>query len=249
MIAQELEVVLHQAFVGAREMRHEIITAEHLLLALLSSPTIAALLRACGADAAALRGSLTQHVNKTPQVAADREIDTQPTLAFQRVIQRAILKVQSSGKKEVESVDVLLAIFGEQKCHAAELLKQHAVTYQAVVGSGADASEGSPATAASAPDAGMPTVGAISRELEVLLHAAFLDARQIRHATITVEHLLLALLDDPSSAEVLRACGADLDALRAELVGTSQRRRRRLPIAKWIHGRRTVFRPFCRVRF
>lgn len=219
MIAQELEVILHQAFVGAREMRHEFITVEHLLLALLNSQTIASLLHACGADAAALRGSLTQYVNKTPQAPADREFDTQPTLAFQRVIQRAILKIQSSGNKEVGSVDVLLAILAEQKSHAAELLEQHAVTYQAVLRSRDGASAAFPDTAPPVPDASMPTGGAISRELEVLLHMAFVDARQRRHQTITVGHLLLALLDDPSSAEVLRACGADLDALRADLVG------------------------------
>lgn len=219
MIAQELEVVLHKAFVGAREMRHEFITVEHLLLALLGNQTIASVLRACGANAAALRGSLTQWVNKTSQVPADREVDTQPALAFQRVIQRAILKVQSSGNKEVGSVDVLLAIFAEETSHAVQALKQYGVTYQAALGSGHDASAASPVTAMPVPDASMPTGGAISRELEVLLHMAFADARQRRHETITVEHLLLALLDDPSSAEVLRACGADLDALRADLVG------------------------------
>lgn len=135
MIAQELEVILHRAFLGAREMRHELITVEHLLLALLGSQAVASVLRACGADAVALRGALTGHVNKTSQAPADRDFDTQPTLAFQRVIQRAILKVQSSGNKEVGSADVLLAIVAEQTSQAAELLKQHAVTYQAVLGS------------------------------------------------------------------------------------------------------------------
>jgi ATP-dependent Clp protease ATP-binding subunit ClpA len=217
MIAQELEVILHQAFVGAREVRHEYITVEHLLLALLSSPTIAPVLRACGADTTALRESLTGHVNKAPQAPANREVETQPTLAFQRVIQRAILKVQSSGGKQVGSVDVLLAIFAEQKSHAAEILKQHAVTYQAVLGSSDGASAASPDVAAPAPDVGTSMGGGISRELEVILHAAFFDARQRRHEIITVEHLLLALLGDPSSAGVLSACGADLEALRADL--------------------------------
>ena len=218
MIAQELEVILHQAFVGAREMRHEYITVEHLLLALLSSPTIAPVLRACGADMTALRAALTGHVNKTPQGATDRELDTQPTLAFQRVIQRAILNVQSSGSKQVGSVDVLLAILAEQKSHAAELLKQNAVTSQAVVGRGDPASAVSADAGAPGPDLSVPPGGVIARELEATLHAAFFDARQRRHEIITVEHLLLALLDDPSSADVLRACGADLDALRADLV-------------------------------
>jgi ATP-dependent Clp protease ATP-binding subunit ClpA len=102
MIAQELEVSLHMAFVEARQKRHEFITVEHLLLALLDNPTAAEVLRACGANMDELRKSLTQHIaEQTPRIAADREVDTQPTLGFQRVIQRAILHVQSSGKKEV----------------------------------------------------------------------------------------------------------------------------------------------------
>jgi len=101
MIAQELEVSLHMAFVEARQKRHEFITVEHLLLALLDNPTAAEVLRACGANMDELRKNLAQHIaEQTPRIAADREVDTQPTLGFQRVIQRAILHVQSSGKKE-----------------------------------------------------------------------------------------------------------------------------------------------------
>jgi len=101
MIAQELEVSLHMAFVEARQKRHEFITVEHLLLALLDNPTAAEVLRACGANMDELRKNLTQHIaEQTPRIAADREVDTQPTLGFQRVIQRAILHVQSSGKKK-----------------------------------------------------------------------------------------------------------------------------------------------------
>ena len=94
MIAQELEVSLHMAFVEARQKRHEFITVEHLLLALLDNPTAAEVLRACGANMDELRKNLTQHIaEQTPRIAADREVDTQPTLGFQRVIQRAILHV------------------------------------------------------------------------------------------------------------------------------------------------------------
>src|SRR6266850_1063337 len=115
MIAQELEVSLHMAFVEARQKRHEFITVEHLLLALLDNPTAAEVLRACGANMDELRKNLTQHIaEQTPRIAADREVDTQPTLGFQRVIQRAILHVQSSGKKEVTGANVLVAIFGEK---------------------------------------------------------------------------------------------------------------------------------------
>src|SRR5919107_1881244 len=123
MIAQELEVSLHMAFVEARQKRHEFITVEHLLLALLDNPTAAEVLRACGANMDELRKNLTQHIaEQTPRIAADREVDTQPTLGFQRVIQRAILHVQSSGKKEVTGANVLVAIFGEKDSHAVYFL-------------------------------------------------------------------------------------------------------------------------------
>jgi ATP-dependent Clp protease ATP-binding subunit ClpA len=134
MIAQELEVSLHMAFVEARQKRHEFITVEHLLLALLDNPTAAEVLRACGANLEELRKSLTQHVaEQTPRIAADREVDTQPTLGFQRVIQRAILHVQSSGKKEVTGANVLVAIFGEKDSHAVYFLQQQGVTRLDVV--------------------------------------------------------------------------------------------------------------------
>jgi ATP-dependent Clp protease ATP-binding subunit ClpA len=134
MIAQELEVSLHMAFVEARQKRHEFITVEHLLLALLDNPTAAEVLRACGANMDELRKNLTQHIaEQTPRIAADREVDTQPTLGFQRVIQRAILHVQSSGKKEVTGANVLVAIFGEKDSHAVYFLQQKGIARLDVV--------------------------------------------------------------------------------------------------------------------
>ena len=134
MIAQELEVSLHMAFVEARQKRHEFITVEHLLLALLDNPTAAEVLRSCGANLDELRRQLTQHITEqTPRIAQDREVDTQPTLGFQRVIQRAILHVQSSGKKEVTGANVLVAIFGEKDSHAVYFLQQQGITRLDVV--------------------------------------------------------------------------------------------------------------------
>ncbi|MDP2195293.1 MAG: Clp protease N-terminal domain-containing protein, partial [Rhodocyclaceae bacterium] len=134
MIAQELEVSLHMAFVEARQKRHEFITVEHLLLALLDNPSAAEVLRACAANIEELRrevaGFIDQH---TPTVAGDSEIDTQPTLGFQRVIQRAILHVQSSGKKEVNGANVLVAIFGEKDSHAVYFLQKQSVSRLDVV--------------------------------------------------------------------------------------------------------------------
>ncbi len=134
MIAQELEVSLHMAFVEARQKRHEFITVEHLLLALLDNPTAAEVLRACAANIDELRKSLGGFVAEhTPTVAGTEEIDTQPTLGFQRVIQRAILHVQSSGKKEVTGANVLVAIFGEKDSHAVYFLHQQGITRLDVV--------------------------------------------------------------------------------------------------------------------
>ncbi|MDP3164949.1 MAG: AAA family ATPase, partial [Hydrogenophaga sp.] len=136
MIAQELEVSLHMAFVEARQKRHEFITVEHLLLALLDNPSAAEVLRACSANIDDLRKSLTNFIkDNTPQVAGTDEVDTQPTLGFQRVIQRAIMHVQSTGngKKEVTGANVLVAIFGEKDSHAVYYLHQQGVTRLDVV--------------------------------------------------------------------------------------------------------------------
>ncbi|MEY2803499.1 MAG: ATP-dependent Clp protease, ATP-binding subunit ClpA [Pseudomonadota bacterium] len=136
MIAQELEVSLHMAFVEARQQRHEFITVEHLLLALLDNPSAAEVLRACSANMDDLRKSLTTFIkDNTPQVAGTEEVDTQPTLGFQRVIQRAIMHVQSTGngKKEVTGANVLVAIFGEKDSHAVYYLHQQGVTRLDVV--------------------------------------------------------------------------------------------------------------------
>jgi ATP-dependent Clp protease ATP-binding subunit ClpA len=136
MIAQELEVSLHMAFVEARQQRHEFITVEHLLLALLDNPSAAEVLRACAANIEDLRKSLVNFIKEnTPTVGGDDEVDTQPTLGFQRVIQRAIMHVQStgSGKKEVTGANVLVAIFGEKDSHAVYYLHQQGVTRLDVV--------------------------------------------------------------------------------------------------------------------
>ena len=136
MIAQELEVSLHMAFVEARQQRHEFITVEHLLLALLDNPSAAEVLRACSANIDDLRKSLSNFIkDNTPQVAGSDDVDTQPTLGFQRVIQRAIMHVQStgSGKKEVTGANVLVAIFGEKDSHAVYYLHQQGVTRLDVV--------------------------------------------------------------------------------------------------------------------
>ncbi|WP_050475701.1 ATP-dependent Clp protease ATP-binding subunit ClpA [Herbaspirillum rhizosphaerae] len=136
MIAQELEVSLHMAFVEARQSRHEFITVEHLLLALLDNPSAAEVMRACSVNIDDLRKTLTNFItDNTPTVPGTNEVDTQPTLGFQRVIQRAIMHVQSAsnGKKEVTGANVLVAIFGEKDSHAVYYLHQQGVTRLDVV--------------------------------------------------------------------------------------------------------------------
>ncbi|MGA0113955.1 MAG: ATP-dependent Clp protease ATP-binding subunit ClpA [Burkholderiales bacterium] len=133
MIAQELEVSLHMAFMEARQKRHEFITVEHLLLALLDNPSASEVLRACAANVDELRKLLGDFVTEHTPILAGEEVDTQPTLGFQRVIQRAILHVQSSGKKEVTGANVLVAIFGEKDSHAVYFLHQKGVTRLDVV--------------------------------------------------------------------------------------------------------------------
>jgi ATP-dependent Clp protease ATP-binding subunit ClpA len=134
MIAQELEVSLHMAFVEARQKRHEFITVEHLLMALLDNPSALEVLKACGGKIDELRKQLTEFVQQhTPTVAGTEEVDTQPTLGFQRVIQRAILHVQSSGKKEVTGANVLVAIYGEKDSHAVYYLHQQGINRLDVV--------------------------------------------------------------------------------------------------------------------
>jgi len=136
VISQELEVSLHMAFVEARQARHEFITVEHLLLSLLDNPSAAEVLRACAANLDDLRRNLRNFINdNTPVIPGNEEADTQPTLGFQRVIQRAIMHVQSTGngKKEVSGSNVLVAIFGEKDSHAVYYLHQQGVTRLDVV--------------------------------------------------------------------------------------------------------------------
>ena len=134
MIAQELEISLHLAFVEARQKRHQFITVEHLLLAMLDNTSAAHVLRACGADLNELRTVLTEFINThTPITPGNEEVDTQPTVGFQRVIQRAILHVQSANKKEVSGANILVALFGEKDSHAVFFLSQRAITRLDVV--------------------------------------------------------------------------------------------------------------------
>jgi ATP-dependent Clp protease ATP-binding subunit ClpA len=134
MLSNELEYCLNDAFHQAREARHEYLTVEHLLLAILDTPRVREVLRACGADLAKLKQELKDHIEQsTPRVEEGEEREVQPTLGFQRVLQRAVFHVQSSGKKEVGVANVLVAIFSEKQSHAVFLLNRQHVTRLDVV--------------------------------------------------------------------------------------------------------------------
>lgn len=126
MLSKDLEITLSSAFSGARKKRHEYMTVEHLLLALLDNDIATDVLLACGADIERLRGELLEFVDGTTPLIPEQEEDreTQPTLGFQRVLQRAVFHVQSSGKREVTGANVLVAIFSEQESQAVFLLRQ-----------------------------------------------------------------------------------------------------------------------------
>jgi ATP-dependent Clp protease ATP-binding subunit ClpA len=134
MLSNELEFCLNDAFHQAREARHEYLTVEHLLLAILETPKVREVLRGCGADLAKLKQELKNHIaQSTPKLDDGEEREVQPTLGFQRVLQRAVFHVQSSGKKEVGVANVLVAIFSEKQSHAVFLLNRAHVTRLDVV--------------------------------------------------------------------------------------------------------------------
>ena len=134
MFSKDLEVTIGQCYKEAREQRHEFMTVEHLLLALLDNASATAVLRACGAETAKLARDLRSIITETvPVLPQNDERDTQPTLGFQRVLQRAVYHVQSSGRKEVTGANVLVAIFGEKDSHAVYFLGQQEVSRLDVV--------------------------------------------------------------------------------------------------------------------
>lgn len=129
MLSQELEYSLNSAFQAARDERHEYITVEHLLGALLDNAAAVRVLRACGGDVDSLRKSIGEFLDENvPKVPGAADVDTQPTLGFQRVIQRAVLHVQGAGKKEVTGANVLVAIFAEKESHAVYFLHKQNIT-------------------------------------------------------------------------------------------------------------------------
>ena len=201
MIAQELEVTLHMAFMDARQKRHEFITVEHLLLAMLDNPTAAEVLRACAVNMEELRKSLADFINQhTPIVSGTEEVDTQPTLGFQRVIQRAILHVQSSGKKEVNGSNVLVAIFGEKDSHAVFFLHQQGITPRPALAQGTE--ERPREARESAHEGGRGHAKAIELTARGLSLGKWLRCHEIGRTDPTSDHEALDQVSDLSFASL-----------------------------------------------
>jgi len=134
MLSKELEITLNNAFKNAHDKMHEFITVEHLLLALLENASAQPILIACGCDIKALRGQLTQFIDETTSlIPAGIQRETQPTLGFQRVLQRAVFHVQASDKKEVSGANLFVALFSEQDSHAVYLLNKQDISRLDVV--------------------------------------------------------------------------------------------------------------------
>jgi ATP-dependent Clp protease ATP-binding subunit ClpA len=134
MLSKELEITLNNAFKNAHEKRHEFITVEHLLLALLDNPSAEAIMKACGCNIKLLRGQLTQFIDETISLIPQGvQRETQPTLGFQRVLQRAVFHVQASDKKEVSGANLFVALFSEQDSHAVYLLNKQDISRLDVV--------------------------------------------------------------------------------------------------------------------
>jgi ATP-dependent Clp protease ATP-binding subunit ClpA len=227
MISQELELILHTAFVACRSKRRAFITVEDLLLGLLDSGQVQEALRLCGANLKELRERVAESIARsTPKEDVLTDVDTKPTEAFQQVIQRAILNVQSSAKREVNPIDVLVAIIGQKGSPAHSMLKEQGVDTSKVSAyrrqerhhtSGVrDGVVQDPPVGANASD--MDLKGMVDEEAEASLKKALVLGRERRHEYATVEHLLLALLDNSTATRVLRACDANIDELRANLL-------------------------------
>ena len=134
MLSAELETCLNKAFQLARDGRHEFLTVEHLLSSILETTAVKDVLRSCGADVAVLAKDLLDHIEQsTPRLPEGDDREVQPTLGFQRVLQRAVFHVQSSGRKEVAVTNVLVAIFSEKQSHAVFLLSRQDVSRLDVV--------------------------------------------------------------------------------------------------------------------
>jgi ATP-dependent Clp protease ATP-binding subunit ClpA len=233
-----LEQSLHRALALANERRHQYATLEHLLLALVDDQDAADVMRGCDVDIDKLRRNMVTYVeSELKGLVTDGSEDSKPTAGFQRVIQRAVIHVQSLGHEEVTGANLLVAIFHERESHAAYFLQEQEMTrYDAVnyishgIAKRSGPTESRPSRGldeeaeqesgeevpAHEPDQS-PVL--LSGALESTLHRALADATRREHEYATLEHLLLALIDDVDASAAMKACQVDLGALKADVVG------------------------------
>jgi ATP-dependent Clp protease ATP-binding subunit ClpA len=228
--SRSLEQSLHRALALANERHHEYATLEHLLLALVDDQDAAAVMRGCKVDIDKLRRNMVTYIeSELENMVTDGSEDAKPTAGFQRVIQRAVIHVQSSGREEVTGANVLVAIFAECETHATYFLQEQGMTrYDALnyishgIAKGGGDTASSPrlptAEEVAAHESARSTV-LFSTALEGTLRRALADATQRQHEYATLVHLLRALIDDADASAVMKACQVDLDALKADLVG------------------------------
>jgi len=217
--SRNLENTIHRAFDFATERRHEFITLEHLLLSLVEDQDASAVLRACDVDLEKLREDLCRYLdNDLSDLVGDGVSDPRPTESFNRTLQRAMIHVQSSGRKEVTGANVLVAIFSERESHAVFFLQEQGMTRFDAINYIAHGIAKVPGLSKMR---GLDSVDRSverSRELEATFRRAVDIAMRKRHEGITPEHFLLALTEDPDAVAVLHTCNVDLDKLRADLV-------------------------------
>jgi ATP-dependent Clp protease ATP-binding subunit ClpA len=230
--SRALEQSLHRALALANERHHEYATLEHLLLALVDDQDAAAVMWACNADIDELRRNMVTYVeSELENLVTDGEEDSKPTAGFQRVIQRAVIHVQSSGREEVTGADVLVAFFAERESHAAYFLLEqgmtrydavnyisHGITREAPPHENASSPQRPTAEQVRAYGSGRPSV-LFSAALEDTLRRTLADANAREHEYATLVHLLRALIDDVDASAVMKARQVDLDALKAGVVG------------------------------
>src|SRR5918996_5927329 len=230
MLSRNLEKTLRRALALANARQHEYATLEHLLMALLDDEDAIAVLKACAVEVDRLRTSLNEFLDhELTSLAVDGVVDAKPTAGFQRVIQRAAIHVQSSGRSEVTGANVLVALFSERESHAVFFLQEQnmsrldAVNYishgiakrpgmseqRRVRGA-----EGWDALRIAQSSEALTPYGA---KLDKVLGRALALANTRRHPYATLDHLLMALTDDEEAAAVLKACAVEVDRMRANL--------------------------------
>ena len=240
--SNSLEELLHRALEYANERHHEFATLEHLLLSLIDDRDASSVMRACNVDLDRLRVKLADFIDKElSNLILDEVVDARPVASFERVIHRAVVHVQSSGREEVTGAHVLLAFFAERESNATFFLTEQDMTrFDAVnfishgiykradfsqTGStlrvqqeSARVNESAADTSTGGQKHGLSgATPSFSPILEKTLHRAFEYANERHHEYATPEHLLLSLIEDRDAASVMRACKVDLDQLRAKL--------------------------------